>query len=157
MTSAISCSFSYLILSLLSCCYLLSLASTLVFFRTGDVLSHIDTSTHRFPRFPPRNLCSLTTLAIFSLVYAATVAACCYAPISLELAESRILYAAPVDTRPRTSLIILHCPATDSMHRSLFGDSLSLSRSLSLCDLWSRPWGISRPLEFNGLPPCPHP
>ena len=34
-----------------------------------------------------------------------------------------------------TSHLILHCPATDSMHRSLFGDSLFLY------DLWSRPWG----------------
>ena len=31
-----------------------------------------------------------------------------------------------------TSHLILHCPATDSLCRSLFGDSLSL------CDLWSR-------------------
>ena len=32
-----------------------------------------------------------------------------------------------------TSHVILHCPATDSLRRSLFGDSLSLY------DLWSRP------------------
>ena len=32
-----------------------------------------------------------------------------------------------------TSYLILHCPATDSLRRSLFGDSLSLY------DLWSRP------------------
>ena len=38
-----------------------------------------------------------------------------------------------------TSHLILHCPATDSLHRSLFGDSLSLY------DLWSRPW------EFPGF------
>ena len=29
-------------------------------------------STHRFPRFPPRNLCSLVMLAVISLVFAAT-------------------------------------------------------------------------------------
>ena len=51
---------------------LLSLVSTLVFSRTGGVLSHPNSSTHRFPRFPPRNLCSLITLTVFSLVYAAT-------------------------------------------------------------------------------------
>ena len=51
---------------------LLSLVSTLVFCRTGGVLSHQNSSTHRFPRFPPRNLCSLVMLAVFSLVYAAT-------------------------------------------------------------------------------------
>ena len=36
------------------------------------------------------------------------------------------------------SHLILHCPATDSLRRSLFGDSLSLY------DLWSRPWGVAR-------------
>ena len=50
-----------------------------------------------------------------------------------------------------TSHLILHCPATDSVRRSLFGDSLSLY------DLWSRPWGVSRLLGLHGLPPCSHP
>ena len=50
-----------------------------------------------------------------------------------------------------TPHLILHCPATDSLRRSLFGDSLSLY------DLWSRPWGVARLLELHGLPPCPHP
>ena len=49
------------------------------------------------------------------------------------------------------SHLILHCPATDSLRRSLFGDSLSLY------DLWSRPWGVARFLVLHGLPPCPHP
>ena len=56
---------------------LLSLVSTLVFSRTGGVLSHQNSLTHRFPRFPPRNLCSLVTLAVFSIVYAATDTAYC--------------------------------------------------------------------------------
>ena len=50
----------------------LSLVSTVVFSRTGGVLSHRNSSTHTLPRFPPRNLCSLATLAVSSLVYAAT-------------------------------------------------------------------------------------
>ena len=29
--------------------------------------------------------------------------------------------------------------------------------SLSLYDLWSRPWGVVRLLGLHGLPPCPHP
>ena len=49
------------------------------------------------------------------------------------------------------SHLILHCPATDSLRRSLFGDSLSLY------NLWSRPWGVARLLGLHGLPPCPHP
>ena len=35
---------------------LLSLVSIFIFFRTGGVLFHRNSSTHRFPRFPPRNL-----------------------------------------------------------------------------------------------------
>ena len=49
------------------------------------------------------------------------------------------------------SHLIEHCPATDSLRRSLFGDSLSLY------DLWSRPWRVARLLGLHGLPPCPHP
>ena len=46
--------------------------STLPLSRIGGVLSHQNSLTHRFPRFPPRNLCSLVMLAVPSLVYAAT-------------------------------------------------------------------------------------
>ena len=49
------------------------------------------------------------------------------------------------------SHLILHCPATDSLRRSHFGDSLSLY------DLWSRPWGVARLLGLHSLPPCPYP
>ena len=50
---------------------LLPLVSTLVLSRTGGVLSHRSSLTHRFPRFPPRNLYSLVMLAVSSLVFAA--------------------------------------------------------------------------------------
>ena len=50
----------------------LSLVSSLLFSWTRGVLSQPNSSTHRFPQFPPRNLCSLVMLAVFSLVYAAT-------------------------------------------------------------------------------------
>ena len=50
----------------------LPLVSTLVFSRTGGVLSLQSILTHRFPQFPLRNLCSLAMLAVFSLVFAAT-------------------------------------------------------------------------------------
>ena len=49
------------------------------------------------------------------------------------------------------SHLILHCPATDFLRRSLFGDSLSLY------DLRSRSWIVSWLLGLYGLPPCPHP
>ena len=50
-----------------------------------------------------------------------------------------------------TSHFMLHCPATDSLRGSLFGDSLSLY------DLWFRPWRVARFLGLHGLLPCPHP
>ena len=50
-----------------------------------------------------------------------------------------------------TSHLILHCPAMDSLRRSLFGDSVSLY------DLWSRPWVVAWLLGLHGLLPCSHP
>ena len=67
------------------------------------------------------------------------------------LAESRILSAAPVDTHPKTSLISFCTVQLRTLRDSLFGDSLSLY------DLWSRPWRVARLLRLYGLPPCPHP
>ena len=130
-----------LVVSLLS-----SLVSTLVFSRTGGVLSDQNSSTHRFSQFPPRNLCSLVMLAVFSLVFAATDTAFFLVVISLRLAESRILVAAPVDTRPRRPLISF-CTV---QLRTLYA-------AHSLATLWSRPWGVARLLGLHGLPPCSHP
>ena len=50
-----------------------------------------------------------------------------------------------------TSHFILHYPATNSLRCLIFGDSLSI------CDLWSRPWGVAQFLGLHGLPQCPHP
>ena len=52
--------------------FLLPLGSTHHFSQTGGVLSHRNSLTHRFPRFPPRNLCSLITLAVCFFVFAST-------------------------------------------------------------------------------------
>ena len=49
----------------------LPLVSTLVFSRTGDLLSLPNILTHRFNQLPLRNLCSLVMLAVSSLVFAA--------------------------------------------------------------------------------------
>ena len=49
-----------------------------------------------------------------------------------------------------TSHLILHSPVTNSLRRSLFGDSLSLY------DHWSSAWGVARLQGLHGLPPCPH-
>ena len=82
-----------------------SLVVSLLFSRIAGVLCHLNSLTHRFPQFPPRNLCSLVMLAVSSLVYAATDAAFFYVLISLGLAELRILPAGPADARPRAPLI----------------------------------------------------
>ena len=64
--------------------------------RAGGVLSYLNSSTHRYSWWPLRNLCSLVTLAVFSLVFAATNTAFSFLhSYSLGLAESRIFHAAP--------------------------------------------------------------
>ena len=98
-----SCPLQSLVVSLL-----LSLVSTLVFSRTGGVLSHRNSLTHKFLRFPPRNLCSSSrSLCVFSSSLQRTQLT---VKLSPGLAESRIFYAAPADT----SHLIPHCPDTDS-------------------------------------------
>ena len=47
-----------------------------------------------------------------------------------------------------TSHLILHCPATESLRRSLFGNFLSL---------YAGPLGVARLLGLHGLLPMPHP
>ena len=46
---------------------------------------------------------------------------------------------------------LLHCPALDSLRSAIFGNTISIS------DLWSRPWGVARMLGLSGVPPLPHP
>ena len=67
-----SCPPQFLVISLV-----LSLVSPFLFSRTGGVLSHLNSLTHRFPRFASRNLCSLVMLAVFSFVFAPTDTAFC--------------------------------------------------------------------------------
>ena len=134
-----------LVVSLLS-----SLVSTLVFSRTGGVLSLRSILTHRFPQFPLRNFprrarCVLSRLRCngHSLLLGSYLS-------RVGRIENPSCSACGHPSQD-TSHLILHCPATESLRRSLFGDSLSLY------DLWSRPWGVARLLGLHGLPPCPHP
>ena len=121
---------------------LLSLVFTFFFSRTGGVLSRLNSSTRRFPRFPPRCLCSLITLGVFSLVYAATDTAFCYALTSLNPSCSACGHSSQ-----DTSHLILYYQDTDSLRRSLFGDSL---RPLAQA-LWSFP-ASGAPWSFAMLP-----
>ena len=125
---------------------LISLVSTFVFSRTGDVPSHLNSSTCRFPRFPPRNFafprharCVLSRPP------------CNGHSLLLSLAESRILRAAPANTRPKTPLISFYTVQLRTLCAAHF------LATLSLYNLWSRPRGVARLLGLHGLPPCPHP
>ena len=131
---------------------LLSFLVSTLFSGSGSVLSHQNFLTRRFPRFPPRNLCSLDTLAVFSLVFVATDTAKELNSYLIRIGriENPSCSACGHSTQD-TSHLILYCPATDFLRRSLFGDSLSLY------DLWSRPWGVAWLLGLHGLSPCLHP
>ena len=49
------------------------------------------------------------------------------------------------------SHLVLDCPVLDPLRRAIFG------HTLSLLDLWSRPWGVARLLGFRGIDPHPIP
>ena len=47
--------------------------------------------------------------------------------------------------------LLLDCPASEPLLKSIFGSSLYI------LDLWSRPWGVARLLGLCGVPLHPHP
>ena len=82
-------------------------------------------------------------LPVFSLVFAATDTAFFWVLISLGLAESRILPAAPVDTRPRTSLISF---CTVQLRTLCAAHSLAtLVQALGSCPASGTPWSSAMP------------
>ena len=127
-----------------------SLVSTLVFSRIGGVLFHQNSLTHRFPRFPPRNLCSLVMLAVFSLVFAATDTSL---HLSSYLSKTGKIenpsYSVCGHSSQDSSHLILQCPAMDFLRRWLFGDSLSLYdlwfRAQESCSASGAPWSSVMP------------
>ena len=132
-----SCPLQSLVVSLL-----LSLESTLVFSRTGGVLSYLNSTTHKFPQFSSRNLCLLRHASC-------VLSRLCCNGHSLHLSSylSRIgrienpSCSACKHPSQDTSHLILHCPATNSLRRSLFGDSLQpLVRALESCPAFGTPW-----------------
>ena len=112
-------------------------------------MSHRNSLTYKFTRFSPRNLCSLVMLAVLSLVFAATDIAFCLVLISLGLAESRILHAAPADTRPGH----FSCHSTQSSYGffaplTLWRLSVSLRplvQTLGSCPASGAPWSSAMP------------
>ena len=126
-----------------------SVVSTLFFTRTQGILSHVNCSTPMFPRFPQKNLYSLVTHAVCSLVFAATDTAYCSAHISLGLAESRILLAAPADTRARNLSSHFALPSYE-LFAPLALWRLSVSLQPLVLTLGSYPaYGAPR---FSGMP-----
>ena len=102
---------------------LLSLVSTLVFSRTGGVLSHLNSLTHHVPSISTEELVLLChARCIFSLH-------CNGHSLLSSSYLSRIgrienpSCSACGHSSQDTSHLNLYCPATDSLHRSLFGDS----------------------------------
>ena len=131
--------------------HFLSLVSTLLLFRTGGVQSHVNSLTRMFPRFSPRNLCSLVTLAVFFSRLRCNGNSLLLGSCFSRNGRSESPSCSPCGHLSQdTSHLILHCSATDSLRRSLFGDSLSLY----MYDLWSRPWKVIRLLGLHGFPPC---
>ena len=128
---------------------LLSLVSTLLFSRTGGVLSHLNFLIQGSLNFH-QDTCAPSSCSLCSLSSTLQRTQPTVRFLSLGLAESRILPAAPVDTCPRTTLITFCIVQLRTLCPSHSGDSLSLY------DLWSRPWRVSLLLGLHGLPPCPH-
>ena len=132
---------------------LLSLVSTLVLSRTGGVLSHRSSLTHRFPRFPPRNLCSLVMLAVTS-----PRLRCNGHSLLLGSYLSRIgrienpSCSACGHSSQDISHLILHCLATDSLRRSLFVSLRSLVQTLGSCPASGAPWSSAMPQSLGRGP-----
>ena len=105
------------------------------------------------PLISTGNLCSLITLAVFSLVFAAINTAFCQALISLELAESRILSAAPADTCPMTSLISFCTVQLRTLCAAHSLVTLCLSTTsgpvLGRCPTSGAPWSSAMPPSFG--------
>ena len=111
---------------------LLSLVSTLLFFRTGGILPHRNSLKQTFPQFPPKNLCSLVRLAVFYCVLAVFSS-------TLQRIQPTVKLLSLQDWQNQESSLqrlwtlvpghlssCLHCPATDFLYLPFFGDSLSL-------------------------------
>ena len=131
-----------------------SLVSTLIFPRTGGVPSHLNSSTHNdtgFLSFYRRtcaplshSLCSLSSLLQRTHPSVKLIS-------FLEVAELRILHAAPAVILPRTPLIF-HCPARTFCAARCFDDSLSLRplvQALGSCLAFGAPWSYAMPRSLG--------
>ena len=111
---------------------LLSLVSTLLFSRSGGILSHRNSLTHRFPRWScAPSSCSLCPL---SSSLQRTLPSVKLLSLKIGRIENPSCSARGHPSHD-TSHLILQCPAMDCLGCLLFGNFLSP------CDFWSRPLG----------------
>ena len=100
--------------------------------------------SHQVPEVSSEELLLFALFAVSFPVFAAITTVFFYLHIFTESVGRRILLVVPVDTLYRTSII----SSSTVLRKSIFGSSLSI------LDLWSRPWGVARllgPLEGVGL------
>ena len=120
--------------------------------RIGGVFFYLNSSAHSVPQFSLRSLIVLPRHARCVLPRLRcnrhSLMLSCYL---FRIGKIKKPCSACGHSSQDTSYLILHCPAMDSLRHSLFGDSLSLY------DLWSRPWRVTWLLGLHGLPLCPHP
>ena len=131
--------------------FLLSLVSTLVLSRTGCVLSHRNSSTHRFPRFPPRNMLPRHARFVLSL-------RCNGHSFLFGFHRSRIGRIENPSCSARghscqdISDLILHCPATDSSPLALWLLSVFLRplvQTLESFLAFGAPWSPAMPSSLG--------
>ena len=120
-----------------------------LFSRTGGVLSHQKTQSFQYPL---RSLCSLVlVVTILSRLRRTGESFLLNSYLSRMCKTDNSLCSACGHPIQNSSHLILCCPATGCLCRSLF------ENLFSLCNLWSRPWGVARLLKLHGLPPCSRP
>ena len=117
---------------------LLPLISTHIFSQTGGILFNLNSLTHRSSWCLLRNLCSLVMLTVY-----------CSQLSRVDIVENPSCIACR-HLIEATSHCILHCPAMNSLHLLLFGNSLSFY------DLWSRLWRVTSLLGIHHLLLCLH-
>ena len=82
---------------------------------------------HRFPRFPLRNLCFYDMLAVFSLALRCNGNSLLLSSYLSRIGRIKNLSCSAYEHPSQDiSYLILHCPATDSLRRSLWQFSVSL-------------------------------
>ena len=119
----------------------------------GDVTSPTPISTSKSPKSLRRNCFFLAPFPERFPVFTAMATVFFYPHIFTRSVGRRILLVVPVDTLYRTSII----SSSTVLPLNPFVNLFLAPLSLSILDLWSRPWGVARLLGLRRAPPCPHP